>query len=245
MPSHALAAHRRSYLYQSRRHLVVTLLVIIIPFCVLLLLSHILGLPTADFFAAIPISLGRMAIAYIVALVLGWGAAVAFYRGKRATIALPFFDVLQSFPTFAALPLVISVYGSSGKIVIGFLVLAIIWPIFFSTVSSLKLVKKDWDEAISMAGLKGWRYIWHYLIPVSIPGVMTGSVIGLGDGWEALIATEIIVKVQAGTGVFFQQFATNPQIIIFGILGFLSIIFGINKLIWLPLLEWSHKRMEE
>lgn len=170
---------------------------------------------------------------------------MAFYRGRRALVALPIFDVLQSFPTFAALPLAVAAYGPSSTIVIIFLVLAIIWPIFFSTLSSLKLVKKDWGEAVAVAQLKGWRYLWHFLVPVSIPGAITGSIVGLGDGWEALIATEIIVNVKKGTGVFFQQFSTHPQIIVFGILGFLAVIFSINKLLWLPLLEWSHKRMEE
>jgi NitT/TauT family transport system permease protein len=245
MNSRTHAAHRRARVYQSRRHLAITLLFLLIPFAILLVLSSILHLPTAQFFSAIPASLARMLVAYIIALVLGWGCAVAFFRGKRALVALPIFDVLQSFPTFAALPLVVSMYGSTNAVVIFFLVLAIIWPIFFATVSSLKLVKKDWDEAVAIAHLKGWRYLRHYLLPVSIPGAITGSVIGLGDGWEALIATEIIVQVHSGAGTFFQQFSADPQVITFGILGFLAIIFSINKLVWLPLLDWSHKRMEE
>ena len=38
---------------------------------------------------------------------------------------------------------------------------------------------------------------------------------------------------------------TNPKITFLGILGFLILIFSINKLIWTPLLDWSHGKMED
>ncbi len=186
-----------------------------------------------------------MIVAYIIAALLGWTGAVLFYKGRRGDVALPIFDVLQSFPAFAALPIAVRIMGASNTVVIAFLVIAIVWPVFFSTMSSLKLVKRDWEEAVAIANLRGFNYLWHFLIPVSIPGLVTGSVIGLGDGWEALVGTEIITGVANGAGVYFQEFSNNPTLITFGILGFLVLIFGINKLIWLPLLSWSHTRMEE
>lgn len=75
--------------------------------------------------------------------------------------------------------------------------------------------------------------------------LITGSIIGLGEGWEALVATEIIVESRAGVGEFFTRFVSSSGITMFGILGFLVCIFSINALIWLPLLAWSHRRMEE
>jgi ABC-type anion transport system duplicated permease subunit len=69
--------------------------------------------------------------------------------------------------------------------------------------------------------------------------------VGLGEGWEALVATEIIVQSQTGLGSFFQSFAENPRVTAFGILGFLILIFSLNKLIWIPLLDWGHKKLEE
>jgi len=160
-------------------------------------------------------------------------------------VALPIFDVLQSFPTFAVLPLATLAWGSSNTTVIFFLVITIIWPLFFSIVSSLKLINREWEEAAQMARLHGFDYIRWFLGPITIPGLITGSIIGLGEGWEALVATEIIVGSQNGIGSFFHAFATNPLITTLGVLGLLSVIFSINKLIWLPLLEWSHRLMGE
>jgi ABC-type nitrate/sulfonate/bicarbonate transport system permease component len=75
--------------------------------------------------------------------------------------------------------------------------------------------------------------------------LVTGSIIGLGEGWEALVATEIIVGAQNGLGNFFQNFSNNPAITGFGILGLLILIFTVNKILWIPLLDQSHKLLED
>ena len=101
-------------------------------------------------------------------------------------------------------------------------------------------MKREWLEAVEVSRLSGWQYIRMFLLPVSIPGLITGSVVGLGEGWEALVATEIIVQSKIGLGSFFQSHSQETMVTAFGILGFLLLIFSINKLLWLPLLEWSH-----
>ena len=236
---------KHAKIYQSRVHLAVTMAVVVAPFLFFFIFSRVANVAGNKLFFDIATSSLRLLLAYVIALVLGWVSAALFYKGKRAVVALPVFDVLQSFPTFAALPVATYLWGVSDVTVIVFLVITIIWPIFFSIVSSLKLIKSEWEEAVEISGLRGRDYITHFLWPVSIPGIITGSIIGLGEGWEALVATEIIVGMQIGLGDFFQAFSHNPGITVFGILGFLILIFSINKLLWLPLLEWSHREMEE
>ncbi len=236
---------KRLKIYQSRWHIFFVFLLVVIPFLFLLFFAEISQIATSTLLYDVSISLVRLIIAYLISVVLGWFFAIAFYKGKKASIALPVFDVLQSFPTYAALPLAVLYWGSSNFTVIFFLVLAIIWPIFFSIISSLKLIRKDWDEAVEISNLSGLSYLRLFLVPISIPGLITGSVIGLGDGWEALVATEIIVGIRGGLGGFFQQFSRDPRVTALGIFGLLLIIFSINKLIWLPLLEWSHRKVME
>lgn len=236
---------RRHHIYHSRIHLGVTLVMVAIPFLFFVFFSRLAHIATGTLLEDLGASIGRMVIAYLVAALLGLLAAVLFYRGRRAVIALPIFDVLQSIPAFTLLPLAIFLWGRSSFIVIVFLVIAIIWPIFFSIVSSLKLIRRDWEEAVEIAGLSGVDYLIQFLLPLSIPGLVTGSIIGLGEGWEALIATEIIVGPRHGLGEFFGMFSHNPTITAFGVLGVLLMVFSINKLVWLPLLEWSHRMIGE
>lgn len=232
-------------IYKSGWHLAITLTFIVVPFLFLLVFSKIAGLNTSQLFGDLGISFLRMAVAYIVALTLAWVLAVSFFRGKRALIALPLFDVIQSFPTFAILPIAVYFLGESNLTVILFLIVTIIGGMLFSIVSSLKLMRFDWEDAVKIYNVHGWNYVKKFLLPVSIPGLITGSIIGLGDGWEALVATEIIVQVKNGLGSFFNSFSNNFTVTAFGILGFLILIFSINRLVWIPLLEKSHRRMEE
>ncbi len=237
---------RKERIYQSRRHLLITLLILVVPFIFLLVFSRFINeITLGELLKDVGISFLRLSIAYFIAVSLGWLLAVSFYHGRRAIIALPLFDVLQSLPTFAALPLATYLWGPSGVTVILFLVVTIIWPIFFSIISSLKLIRRDWEEVVKMTKLRGLTYLKNFLWPVTFPALVTGSIVGLGEGWEALVATEIIVKVKTGLGQFFGLFVQNTTITALGILGFLIFIFSINKVIWLPLLEWSHRKMEE
>lgn len=235
----------RYIIYHSRLHLFITIGTIFVPFLFLLLFSRYAQINTAKLFVNLFVSFWRLLIAYFIAAGLAWICAVLFYRGRRAIVALPIFDVLQSFPTFAALPLAVYFWGPSARTVIVFLILTIIWPIFFSLISSLKLIRHDWEEAATIAGLKGFEYVRRFLLPVSLPGLITGSIIGLGEGWEALVATEIIVGTRTGLGSFFSLYSQNAFITAFGIIGLLLFIFSVNKLIWLPLLERSHRLIEE
>jgi ABC-type nitrate/sulfonate/bicarbonate transport system permease component len=191
------------------------------------------------------ISLWRLGIAFIFATVLAWILVVLLIRGKTESLTLALFDVLQSLPTFTILPIAVHFLGQSESTIIFFLTITIIWPIIFSIVSSLKQVDKSWHEAVAMSRIKGFDYIRYYLFPVTAPGIVTGAIIGLGDGWEALIATEIILKTQSGLGPFFQLFSASTSQTVFGVLIFLSVIFTINKFIWLPLLEKSHHLTEQ
>jgi ABC-type nitrate/sulfonate/bicarbonate transport system permease component len=232
-------------IYQSAWHLAATLAVIVAPFLFLYFFSQVAHISSRELFRDVFVSSWRLFIAYLISAVLAWIWAVAFYKGRRAVIVLPFFDVLQSFPTFAALPTAIYFWGATNTTVIFFLIFTIIWPIFFSIVSSMKLIKRDWEEAAIMARLSPLDRFRKFLWPASIPGLAMGTIVGLGEGWEALVATEIIVKMPTGLGSFFTDFSGQPAIIGFGILGLLILIFSINKLLWLPLMEWSHRQMEE
>ncbi len=232
-------------LYRTKYHLMGTLLVIVVPFLFLLYFSKVSHIESSVLFENLMVSVWRIAVAYIISAVLGWVLAVSFYRGKRSDYVLPIFDILQSFPTSATVPLAALIWGKTNSTVIFFLVLTMIWPIIFSLISSLKLVKHEWEESVEIGGLKGWLYIKSFLIPVSVPALVTGSIIGIGEGWEALVATEIIVGIHSGLGHFFEQFATNTTLTALGVLGFLLLIFSVNKIIWLPLLERSHKMLEE
>lgn len=228
-------------LNRSHTHLLVAFGVLILPLVSLLLFSFITKISFIHSLFDLLISMWRLGIAFIFATTIAWVLVVFLIRGKTESPTLAIFDVLQSLPTFTILPIAVRYLGDSEFTIIAFLTITIIWPIIFSIVSSLKQVNRSWVEAIQISRVKGFEYIKKFLFPVTVPGIVTGAIIGLGDGWEALIATELLLGTRTGLGPFFSHFSNNTTMTFFGILIFLSIIFALNKFIWLPLLEKSHR----
>lgn len=238
-------SQKHAAIYGSRLHLAATFSFIVGPFLFLLVFAYIAEIKISTLFVDFTVSIFRLLAAYLIAVSLAWILALAFATGNWSTYALPVFDVMQSFPTFAIVPLAVLYFGVSNFTIIFFLVITIIWPLLFSTINSLKLVKKEYREVADIYGLKGWNKLKYFLLPASVPGIVTGSIIGLGEGWEALVATEIIVRSNTGLGNFFQVNATSTFNTFLGILALMLIIFSINRLIWAPILTKVYYRMEE
>lgn len=238
-------ARRYHGIYTSRLQLLATLSFIAAPIIFLLVFARFTPLTTASLTIDFTESIGRLLAAYVIAATLAWILALLFSTGKKAQIALPIFDVLQSFPTFALMPLAVLTFGASSVTIIFFLVVTIIWPILFSTVNALKLIKKEYWEVADIYGLHGVKRLRYFLLPASIPGIVTGSIIGLGEGWEALVATEIIMETKTGLGSFFSHNSGDTLVTTLGILLLMLIIFSVNRLIWTPILGRVYHRMQE
>ena len=232
-------------IYKTKVHFLATLSFIIAPIIFLLIVAQFTSLTVESLFIDFSTSIFRLLCAYLVAVLLAWSLALMFATGKYSHFALPVFDVLQSFPTFALVPLAVLTFGSTNFTVIFFLVITIIWPILFSTVNALKLIKKEYWEVADIYGLRGWKRFRYFLLPASIPGIVTGSIIGIGEGWEALVATEIIMNTKTGLGSFFQGNSTDTLLTTLGILSLMFIIFSVNRLIWAPILARVYHRMQE
>ncbi|HEX3095620.1 MAG TPA: ABC transporter permease subunit [Patescibacteria group bacterium] len=238
----------RRYLkiYHHPAHLLITIGIILLP---LIFVAFVLpfSVHQKELFAQdLLASTLRLFIAYVISIFLALFFALFLTHGKLGDFFLPFFDVMQSFPTFAMLPLVVHYFGAGSVTVIIFLVVTVIWPILFAIISAQKLVKEEWDEAATIFGAKGWKRLLYYSLPLSYPGLITGSIVGLGEGWEAVVGAEIIVGLdKSGLGNFFSANSESSRMVLFGVLALLVCIFVLNKLIWLPLLEKSHKLLTD
>jgi len=241
--SHMRAYHQFS-INRSRRHIAVAFAILLLPLAGLFVFSIVNHIPFNISLYDLGISTARLGIAFIISTVIAWVVVIVFIRGRTEATALAIFDVLQSLPTFTILPIAVHFFGDGEGTIMSFLVITIIWPIIFSIVSSLKQADRSWHEAVAISRIRGFDYIRLYLFPVTAPGIVTGAIIGLGDGWEALIATELLLGTTTGLGPFFKIFSDDSTTTLFGVLIFLSVIFAVNKFIWLPLLEKSHRMLE-
>jgi NitT/TauT family transport system permease protein/taurine transport system permease protein len=72
-----------------------------------------------------------------------------------------------------------------------------------NTVLGIRSVNQDLVRAARSLGASQARVVWEVMLPGALPNIMTGLRNGLGYGWRALIAAEIIVGT---SGIGFLMF---------------------------------------
>ncbi len=216
---------------------------------VLLAIVDVSHLSERQFFEGFWFSLLRVSSAYIISLIVALLLAfVITFRKPVENLLLPLFDVLQSFPSFALIPILVVSFKSSPSIaVVAVLVLAMIWPLLFGIITALKNRREDLDEAAKIYGAKGWQHVSKVTLPELFPAIVTGSIIAWGDAWDLLIGAELLVVVTYGVGGYLGMLGETHQngLLALGIVAYLGILFIINKIIWLPLLSRATKFQTE
>ena len=180
-------------------------------------------------------------VAYLIALIVAIFLALAITANRRAEDwLLPVFDVLQSFPSFALFPVLVAALRNRPEtVIISVLVITIIWPILFTIIGAIKNRREDLEEAATIFGAVGWRRLTNFTLPVLMPAIVTGSIVGWGEGWEFIIGAELLVRVQTGIGVYLGLLGDAQQtgLLALGILILMLFLYLINRSLWLPLLH--------
>jgi ABC-type nitrate/sulfonate/bicarbonate transport system permease component len=112
--------------------------------------------------------------------------------------------------------------------------------------TAIKSAHNDLNDAATIFGARGFKRIPYYLAPLSYPAILTGSIVGIAIGWEAVIGAEIITNI-TGFGEFIKTVDVSgiSQSAVAGMLAILVIVFVINRIVWAPLLAESAKRYAE
>ncbi len=207
------------------------------------------SLDISDLTTGFLVSLARTSAAYLVALVVAVVLAlVTTINAATEALLLPILDVAQSFPSFALFPLLLhALNGHSELIILAVLSINIMWSIIFAIVAAIKNRREDLEEAARVFGAVGWKRLWHFSLPELRPAIVTGSIVGWGEGWDMLIGAELLVHVRLGIGRYLGDLGDNGQttLLAFGIVFMMLLLFILNKLIWLPLLHRTTKFQSE
>lgn len=227
------------------RHVAATLALILVPAAALGAAGYFAGVPWARLGADLGLSVWRLAASYAVSLVVGVALALAVGSSPRGERFLPLFDVLQNVPSFALIPLFAAALGFSDGMIVAFAATAIVWPITFYVASALRGAKQEENDAATVFGATGWRRTWDYLLPLSFPAIVTGSIVGVSIGWEAVIGAEIIGN-QRGIGSFLNAAGERGQhgLLAAGIVALLVVVFVASRVVWMPLLKQARNYAE-
>ena len=194
--------------------------------------------------AALLRSTYRLAGGYVIGLLLGGGIAYLVGWSPRLSEGLfPVFDVLQNVPSFAVLPIFVALMGYTNSMIILFTATGVMWPILFAILSAIRNAHVDLNDAATIFGAQGARRVPYYLLPLSFPAIITGSIVGIAIGWESVIGAELIGRV-TGIGDYIgsaSSLGVTPALFA-GVIGILVIVFIVNRLVWAPLLADSNKK---
>ena len=123
---------------------------------------------------------------------------------KRAYAALwPPLLFFQAIGDIAWLPILVIWFGYGLVTMTFVIVYTVIFPVVLNTVLGVRTIHENMYRAALSLGASRARVLWEVVLPGALPNIVTGLRNGLGYGWRALIAAEIIVGT---SGIGFLMF---------------------------------------
>ena len=133
---------------------------------------------------------------------IGIAAAISFGVGANRWAARALegtLRFLQGISGIAWLPLAILWFGFTDTTSLVVVVYTLIVPVVFNTMTGVRTIPESYVLALRSMGAGWWRIGRDVYLPGALPSIVTGMRLGMGYGWRALIAAEMLVR-QGGLG---------------------------------------------
>lgn len=167
------------------------------------------------------------------------GIALGVLVGISRALAMfvePLAGFFNAFSGIVWLPLAITWFGLTWKTVLFVIGNGIFFPVFFNTLVGVRSVPRLYEQAILTLGAGQWRLLRDVLLPGAFPGIVTGIRLGLGFGWRALIAAELVAVTQGlGFMIFSAANYLRTDIILAGVLVIGVVAVAMDSLILAPI----------
>jgi NitT/TauT family transport system permease protein/taurine transport system permease protein len=149
-------------------------------------------------------SVVRLAVGAAAGMAIGIPLGVLVGLSRRAHAALwPVLLFFQAIGDIAWLPILLIWFGFGLTTMTFVIVYTVLFPVVLNTVLGVRSIPTDMHRAALSLGASGARIVWEVVLPGALPNIVTGLRNGLGYGWRALIAAEMIVGT---SGIGFLMF---------------------------------------
>ncbi|WP_038974299.1 ABC transporter permease [Bradyrhizobium genomosp. III] len=149
-------------------------------------------------------SLIRLATGAAVGMALGIPLGILIGTSRWAhRICWPGLLFFQAIGDIAWLPILLIWFGFGLTTMTFVIVYTVLFPVVLNTVLGVESVPRDLARAALSLGASRARVLWEVTLPGALPNIITGLRNGLGYGWRALIAVEMIVGT---SGIGFMMF---------------------------------------
>ncbi|MCX9012218.1 MAG: ABC transporter permease [Candidatus Methanoperedens sp.] len=146
-------------------------------------------------------SLGRVIQGGIIAFIVGVPVGIGIGYSKLIyNILNPIIEIVRNMPPMAWIPLAIFILVSGGSIFIVFI--GMVFPIILNTIYGVKSTDVRLIDAAKTLGASQSNIVTKVVIPSALPSIVAGLRIGLGVGWMAIVAAEMVIRSPVGLGYF-------------------------------------------
>lgn len=202
--------------------------------------TEVFTAPFADstgYFENVSASLQRLTIGFLVAAITGIVVGVAAGLSKPIAEFLgPLTTFMNAISGIAWIPLAVAWFGVGTGMVVFIIWNAAFFLVFGNTMLGVRLVPQVLENGLLTLGANRSQVIRQVIFPGAMPYLMSGIRSGLGFGWRAVIAAEL-VGASSGLGfwIFEQQEFNRMDNIIAGALTIGIIGMAMDRWLLAPL----------
>jgi ABC-type nitrate/sulfonate/bicarbonate transport system permease component len=188
-------------------------------------------------------SLKREAVAFLMALTaIPLGIAMGWWRLVYNQVS-PIMELLRPIPPLAWIPLSILWFGLGDGQNEFIIFLGMFFPILVNTIVGVRNIEPNLVRAARSLGAPEHKVLWRVVFKGALPQIITGVRIGLGVGWMALVAAEL-VGANSGLGFLINDARSmlRTEVIVVGMLaiGLIGLLIdGAIRVLGRRLLPWS------
>ncbi len=151
------------------------------------------GFISTSYVIALITSLKRIAVGYMLSLILGLSLGLLIIRVRFLDETLrPLMASLQSLPSICWLPLAILWFGIGEGSIIFVVAIGSIFSISNAVIAGIKNVPPLYLRVAKTMGAKGLRAYTTAVIPAALPAITSGMQQGWSFAWRALMAGELL-----------------------------------------------------
>ncbi len=198
---------------------------------------------SGELFSHLLDSLRREAIAFAMAVIaIPLGIAMGWWRWVYNQVS-PIIEILRPIPPLAWIPLSILWFGLGDGQNEFIIFLGIFFPILVNTIVGVKNIDPSLIRAARSLGAPQHKVLSRVVLQGAMPQIITGIRIGLGVGWMALVAAEL-VGANSGLGFLINDARSmlRTDIIIVGMLtiGIVGLLIDVAiRVVGRRLMPWS------
>lgn len=188
-------------------------------------------------------SLKREAVAFLLSIsAIPLGIGMGWWRPIYNQVS-PIMEILRPIPPLAWIPLSILWFGLGDEQNEFIIFLGMFFPILVNTIVGVKNIEPNLVRAARSLGAPEYRVIARVVFKGALPQIITGVRIGLGVGWMALVAAEL-VGANSGLGFLINDARSmlRTDVIVVGMLtiGLIGLLIdSAIRILSRRLLPWS------